>query len=109
MPRTERAVLYLTHYIDALLEAARTLADKIEDELDIQAVCVIVKTKEGWGGQQVAAPEGWGDREEMQLMLDAAKAAVEKAGGTMDIATVVPEDPVRSMPRRNHRRGRPRR
>lgn len=109
MPKTPRTRQVLMSYIESLLKAGDRLAEEIEDEVDVIAVTIIVRTSEGWGAHQSMGPESWGPREEAVMMVQAAQTAVEAVGGSMTLTVVDGEPRVRSMPRRNHRRGRPRR
>jgi hypothetical protein len=98
----------MTEYTDILLHAADKLANKPEFAGvggGIEAVLVLVRNRDGWGGHRCAGPEEWGEAEELGFLLGAAKSKADQMGIDLKISNVGSQR-IRPMPRNRNRRHR---
>lgn len=79
----------------------------LEEHVGILGVIVGVVTRDGTHAATMVCKEEWDDRDEAEFALAIASQYVEKAGGSLEIGGR--SSNVRPMPRRNSRRGRPKR
>jgi hypothetical protein len=109
-PPTDRERELIEIYADSILQAAETVANHDDMRpLQVEAVAVIIKTKEGWGGTKVGGPEHWTEQHDAMFLIEAVQHQVEALGGS--VTFIDPQTAARVTPlvRRNSRRGRPRR